>query len=173
MFIHNGARGCSFYYTCVVHFRLTRIIAELPSALQIRCGLCFPEQEQPARRIPGARGTGRGLYYAQENADEEIPLRHHGIFGPKLLGRLPQPRCGPQICEQEHHHSAVQLQSSSILASKFHGWVHMEFTVRRGQKYVPGNLGHDANIDVISFASRRDVVGDFEYLQRGRTRGVV
>lgn len=27
----------------------------------------------------------------------------------------------------------------------------------------------DASIDVISFASRRDVVGDFEYLQPGGT----
>jgi len=117
MFIHNGARGCSFYYTCVVHFRLARITAELPSALQIRRSLCFPKQEQPTWRISGARSAGRGLYYAQENAYEEIPFRHHRIFGPELLGRLPQPRCGPQIREQEHHHSAVQLQSSSILAS--------------------------------------------------------
>lgn len=43
---------------------------------------------------------------------------------------------GAVICKQEHHDQAVQLEQLSVLATEFHGRVHVEFAVLLCQECV-------------------------------------
>ena len=74
------------------------------------------------------------IHDVQKDADEEVPLGDHSVFCTELPGRIPQPRCGHQVREQEHHYPSVQLEHPSVLASQFHGWIYVEPTVCRCQE---------------------------------------
>jgi hypothetical protein len=74
------------------------------------------------------------IHDAPQDPDQKVSLGHHDLQRAELSRRVPQPGCGHQVREQEHHDQAVQQLEPSLLAAEFPGRVHVEFAVRRGEE---------------------------------------
>lgn len=65
-----------------------------------------------------------------QDALKEIPIRDHNLLRAELLRFLPQSRSCAEVREQEHYNSAIQCDNAPVLATEFHGRIHMESTLR-------------------------------------------
>lgn len=72
--------------------------------MQIRGGVQVLGTQSATGYIPRPRGSGRGIYDASQDTDEEIPVGDHDLQRAELPGCVPQSRRRDQVQEQEHHH---------------------------------------------------------------------
>ena len=166
MFIHNGARGCSFYYTCVT-----------PSARPSQCKIHSYRYEAVCAFL--TRNNLLGVFRGHEAQDAGYTM--HRKTPTKKFPSVITVFSAPNYLDAYHNRGAVlKYANKNITIRQYNSSPHPYWlpNFMDGFTWSLPFVGaksmcwryqvFDVSTNVINLDSCRDVAGNFEYLQRGR-----